>query len=97
MNVRILSLSLSLSRSLARIVSAFAVNYGLHLVGRRELVNAYPDDLKCRVRGHYHDEDTQESFLSAARDAVATLRKWCDAPEQKRGPWATTGLDLRDC
>ena len=75
------------------------MNYGLHIVGRRELASSYPSDLRC-LRGHYHRQDTQVSFLSAVREAVSTFRGWCARPPNKRGAWATAGLKgdrLRDC
>jgi hypothetical protein len=78
---------------------AFAVNYGLHVVGRWELAATYAEDLKC-LAGHYHGNDTKASFLGAARDAVAAFHRWCGEGEseegrKRRGPWASFGLARR--
>ena len=71
---------------------AYAVNYGLHVVGRRELRGAYADDLRC-LGGHYHDRDTRESVAAAVRDAAAAFHRWCAVEDPAaRGPWAKAGI-----
>ena len=65
---------------------AFAKHYELRIVGRRELVDAYGDDLKC-AEGHYHADDSKEAFVKAVKEAVGAFNGWCASPSEERGSW----------
>ena len=65
---------------------AFAKHYNLRIIGHSQLTAAYYDDLKCRA-GHYYDNESDESFLDAAKRAIGALKAWCQKPVELRKPW----------
>ena len=73
---------------------AFAKHYGLRIVGRGELADAYKEDLKCH-EGHYHLDDTKEAFQRAVKEAIGAFDEWCKEPKESRGSW--TYIEEKEC
>ena len=67
---------------------AYAANFGLRVVGHKDVPAAYPEALGGRL-GHYHD-GTDESVSGAFSEAVASFVEYCNQVKRLSGEDATT-------
>jgi hypothetical protein len=67
---------------------AYAANFGLRVVGHKNVPAAYPEALEGRI-GHYHN-GTNESVRAAFSEAVASFVEYCEQIKGLSGEDATT-------